>query len=244
MASNQQQIWSPQEVNYYVSKKGLYNIPKDAMATKDIAWAELFKQKNTNPGLVTFENLHAVSNVLQTAKDTYWPHSKIIIESGYRYPSQNSLLKNASSTSLHLEGLALDFKITNVNTNQVINKLNPILFGELESPLTHTIGGKVHISLPYLSSGYLKRNNIKDINNPKSFSKIAKRFYDDRPHHYPAYKSTFSMSDHDKVFGPVSTKGAYGRTTGNAAPISHSQNSELIKELLKSGEQKYNHFYL
>lgn len=217
MAGNQQQIWSSQEIYDYVSKNGMRNIPKNAMVTKDIPWAELFKRRSTNPGLVIFQNLHAVSNTLQTAKDIYWSNSKIKIESGFRYSAQNIASGNASSTSLHLEGLAIDFKLTNVNTKQIINKLNPILFGELESPLTHTLGGKVHIGLPSLSSGYLKRKNIKDIFDPQYYSKIAKRFYDSPG--YPNYKSTFSMTAHNKVFGQISSK--KGQLTGKAAPISH-----------------------
>lgn len=66
--------------------------------------------------ITNFEKIVKCDKQLKDAIDLIDKKFKdIYITSGYRSPEENAKLPNASKTSLHMDGLAVDFRVPNVD---------------------------------------------------------------------------------------------------------------------------------
>ena len=177
---NQQKkyFWTPEELhNYYNNLKPgeSFILPNNVYCTKNFTWNEVLRTNNqylkSKPSLEILNNLKSTADVLQVYREKIG--KPIIITSSLRTKEEQENMKKAaiknktkgpSETSLHLEGLALDFVIPGADLKNVQDYLNKVHFGEVEYGNNYT-----HISLPTFSKGYLKK---KEFDVDKYYGKL------------------------------------------------------------------------
>ena len=173
-------FWSPEEVELYLNAlkpNSKLKLPNDAYCTENFTWNEVLQTTEREidmPSREILENLKASADVLQTYRDKIG--KPIRITSGWRTPSEQQKLINAynrhdgsqrnkpSETSLHLEGLALDFCVQGSSQSYAQDIIDEIHMGEMEFGSNYT-----HIGLPTFSKKYLERNGIY---NSKIYRKV------------------------------------------------------------------------
>ncbi len=161
-------IWTPERVELHLKnfKKGSkLTLPNDAYVSKNFTWNEVLRVQVRNidmPSCQILENLKTIVDVLQNYRNKI--DKPIIITSSWRTPKEIVEIQKAfeqgcaakpSNTSLHLEGLALDFQVQGVAPKNVYDDFNRSFFGELEYDPHYT-----HIGLTTFSEKYLRRNCI------------------------------------------------------------------------------------
>ncbi len=96
--------------------------------TKNISVVEMLKHDNEDSEILNELTVEHISNCFTIAKklqaflDTYTPGQKIKVNSGWRSKRNNASLKNSAKESLHLKGMAIDFRYYNINTEQAYLK--------------------------------------------------------------------------------------------------------------------------
>lgn len=176
--------WTPEEVhNYYNNlKQGeTLVLPNDAYCTKNFTWNEVLRTNGsffkTPPSEEILNNLKSTADVLQVYRDKIG--KPIIITSSLRTKEEQKAIQEVelekkrkkqpysmpSDTSLHLEGLAMDFVIPNANLKNVQDYLNRVHVGEVEYGNNYT-----HISLPTFSKKYLIN---KELSVNKYYGKLT-----------------------------------------------------------------------
>ena len=198
--TNQKEIWTPEQVEKYLQslKSGSKRrLPNNVYVTENFTWNEVLRTDARNidmPSRQVLENLKTSANVLQNYRNKVG--KAITITSSWRTPTEQKALINAykekkaqnkpvgrpSETSLHMEGLALDFIVDGVKPLSVYEHFDKTLMGELEKSPIYT-----HVGLPTYSEKYLKNNGIfseklykkLDVNEitltPYEQSKVIKR---------------------------------------------------------------------
>ena len=198
--TNQKEIWTPEQVEKYLQslKSGSKRrLPNNVYVTENFTWNEVLRTDARNidmPSRQVLENLKTSANVLQNYRNKVG--KPITITSSWRTPTEQKALINAykgkkaqnksagrpSETSLHMEGLALDFIVDGVKPLSVYEHFDKTLMGELEKSPIYT-----HVGLPTYSEKYLKNNGIfseklykkLDVNEitltPYEQSKVIKR---------------------------------------------------------------------
>lgn len=162
-------LWTSKDVEEYLKnlKPGQKIIlPENAYCTENFTWNEVLMTKNRNisfPSQEILENLQHSANNLQKYRDKI--NVPFFITSSWRTPQEQQKLINdykigkmknkPSDTSLHMEGLALDFVVLPKYLQQVQKVLDESHMGELELGSDYT-----HIALPSFSKSYLERNGI------------------------------------------------------------------------------------
>lgn len=164
-------FWTPEEVCFYLKsiKKGnRLKLPVDAYCTENFTWNEVLQTNERNidlPSLNILENLKSSADVLQVYRNIIGKPIKIT--SGWRTPTEQNRLISAynrhdgsqvnkpSATSLHLEGLALDFSVQGSSQKSAQDTIDTVHMGEMEFGSNYT-----HIGLPTFSKGYLIRNGL------------------------------------------------------------------------------------
>ena len=206
-------FWTPEEVytyyKYLEQGKSLV-LPNNVYCTENFGWNEVLKTNSeffkTPPSQEILNNLKSTADVLQVYREKI--AKPIIITSSLRTKEeQEHLIKNGrkpSATSLHLEGLAMDFVVVNANLTSIQDYLNRVHAGEVEYGHDYT-----HISLPTFSKSYLRRNNL-DVNKfygkltlqgisieDKEKNKIIKRF---KEKNYTPIPSLFNFKENLELF--------------------------------------------
>lgn len=166
--TNEKEIWSPEQVEKYLQslKAGSKRrLPSNAYVTENFTWNEVLRTENRDidiPSKQVLENLKTSASVLQNYRNKVG--KPITITSSWRTPQEiiqirKEAIKNKtalpSDTSLHLEGLALDFIVNDVSPLTVYDHFNKSFLGELERDSAYT-----HVGIPTYSEKYLKRNGI------------------------------------------------------------------------------------
>ena len=178
--TNQKTFWTTEQVERYLKafpKHKRLELPNYVYVTENFTWNEVLitRQKNIDmPSRQVLENLKTSVDVLQDYRNKIG--KPITITDSWRTPSEvaemirkyeiekrqadlekrKPRLNKPSSTSLHLEGLALDFQVQGISSHTgIYNSLNDNFLGELEHDTSYT-----HIGLPTFSEGYLKRHGI------------------------------------------------------------------------------------
>ena len=180
--TNQKEIWTPEQVEKYLQslKAGSKRrLPDNVYITENFTWNEVLRTDARNidmPSKQVLENLKTSANVLQNYRNKVG--KPITITSSWRTPTEQKALINAykekkaqnksagrpSETSLHMEGLALDFIVDGVKPLSVYEHFDKTLMGELEKSSVYT-----HIGFPTYSEKYLKNNGIF---NEKLYKKL------------------------------------------------------------------------
>ena len=170
MTNSNKAFWSPKQVYDYLSKQSSKKqpmiLPNNAYCTENFTWNEVLRTKPRKislPSMEILENLKANTEVLQVYRTKIG--KKIDITSSWRTPTEQKeliqqykagLLENMpSETSLHLEGLALDFKIKEGGQQPIHGIIDKSLIGEMEPGWNYT-----HLGLPTFSKSYLQRHGI------------------------------------------------------------------------------------
>lgn len=212
-------IWTPDRVYSYIknnlSDKKLI-LPVNAYCSQNFSWNEILcTSKRTivgMPDLKILSNLYYLTSVLQIYRAIV--NYPFLITSGWRTADeQNKLirmyasgqLKNKpSETSLHLEGLALDFVVCGVSQKVVQDIIDKSFLGEAEFGKDYT-----HIGLTSFSEKYLLKNGLfynwiykKLCLEPAklSYSKrclIIKRL---NPKNWQSLSSNFSFEENKRLF--------------------------------------------
>ena len=171
--TNQKEIWTPEQVEKYLQslKSGSKRrLPNNIYVTENFTWNEVLRTDARNiymPSRQVLENLKISTNVLQNYRNKVG--KPITITSSWRTPTeqkalinvymekkaQNKSLGRPSETSLHMEGLALDFIVDGVKPLSVYEHFDKTFMGELEKSPVYT-----HVGLPTYSEKYLKNNGI------------------------------------------------------------------------------------
>lgn len=162
-------FWTPKDVENYlkqIPKGEKLILPDNVYCTENFTWNEILMTNNRNidlPSLEILENINNVTGVLQKYRDRF--KQPITITSSWRTPSEQKRLidlynkgiqvNKPSETSLHLEGLALDFSTDDIFQKDLQNLIDETLFGEMEFSTNYT-----HIGLPTFSENYLKRHGL------------------------------------------------------------------------------------
>jgi hypothetical protein len=99
--------------------------------TKHFTWSEATKSCSRVPESLALEN-----NIINTAVNlekirTLLGNKPLFINSWYRPKSVNDKIKGAAKNSIHLTGLAVDFRCSHLTTTQIYNILDPIHEGGL-----------------------------------------------------------------------------------------------------------------
>lgn len=113
--------------------------------TENIYWDEVVKYPSLSYGKPTIEiltNLSKTALKIQDFVDTYYPGSKIQINSGWRSKGYNDTLGNAHPNSEHLFGNAIDFKIIGQDINSVYTNIKQYWKGR---HYVHTTYGFIHV---------------------------------------------------------------------------------------------------
>ena len=113
--------------------------------TKNIYWDEVVKYPSLSYGKPSKEvltNLYKTAVKIQDFIDTYYPGSKVQINSGWRSKGYNDTLGNAHPNSEHLYGNAIDFKIIGQDINAVNAKIQEYWKGR---HYIHTTYGFIHV---------------------------------------------------------------------------------------------------
>ena len=170
MTNSDKAFWSPQQVYEYLVKQNSAKqpmiLPDGAYCTENFTWNEVLRTKARQislPSIEILENLKYSTEVLQVYRTKIG--KKIEITSSWRTPAEQQelirqykagLLENMpSTTSLHLEGLALDFQIKEGGQQPVQGVIDKSLIGEMEPGRNYT-----HLGLTTFSKSYLKRHGI------------------------------------------------------------------------------------
>ena len=94
------------------------------------------------PSMEVLTNLYKTAVKIQDFIDTYYPGSKVQINSGWRSKGYNDTLDNAHPNSEHLYGNAIDFKIIGQDINAVNAKIQEYWKGR---HYIHTTYGFIHV---------------------------------------------------------------------------------------------------
>lgn len=122
--------------NYVKSNKG--NMPA-TMINKIVSWKNMIGNSNENQDRVKeltksqLANAQSIANRFLQFYETYLKRKncKITITSGWRSKRLNNKTENASKTSLHLQGRAIDFQVSGISTDEAYNlAVKSGLFGE------------------------------------------------------------------------------------------------------------------
>lgn len=209
-------IWTPKEVEEYLKNtkpEQKKTLPEDVYCTENFTWNEILMTKNRNidvPTQEVLENLQHSANNLQKYRNKI--NAPFYITSSWRTPQEQEKLINdfkigksknkPSETSLHLEGLALDFVVPNNYQQQVQKLLDENHLGELELGNDYT-----HVALPTFSKSYLERNGIyndkiyKQLQAPElselEKQKIIKRM---NPQNWQPLRSNFNKQSNFEMF--------------------------------------------
>lgn len=207
-------FWTTKRVSSYyenLQKGKSLVLPNDAYCTKNFTWNEVLRTNNkfyqSAPSYEILENIKSMTNVLQVYRDAIC--KPIVITSSLRTKEEQEYLKKncykPSNTSLHLEGLAMDFVVIGADLKYVQSFLDKVHFGEVEFGHNYT-----HISLPTYSKKYLSNKNLyinklyKKISldgfSVNSFEKrqIIKRFYESDTQ--KLVQDHFSIEENRKLF--------------------------------------------
>ncbi len=213
----EKEFWTPVKVESYLkslSDKSLI-LPDNIYCTNNFKWNEvlcLSRRRITMPNIDILRNLYYVTSVLQVYRDII--RTPFWITSGWRTADeQNNLvrmyasgkLKNKpSKTSLHLEGLALDFVVSGSSQRLAQNIIDKTLIGEAEFGFDYT-----HIGLTTFSKAYLQRQGVY---NPDIYRKLCinKCLLTDNirsglikrlnPKNWQSLQSSFSISENNLLF--------------------------------------------
>ena len=254
--------WTPIEVEKYLKNLNPRDkkiLPDDAYCTDNFTWNEVLRTKNRNisiPTIDILENLQYSAENLQKYRTEI--KRPIVITSSWRTPLEQNILiekfnkgelKNKpSNTSLHLEGLALDFVVPNSSQKEIQNLLDRNHLGELEMGEEYT-----HAGLPTFSKQYLERNKIysdkiyRKLNGSEANitdlerQKIIKRL---NPKTWQNIESKYNPSSNAQMFKNTN----FGQATGYAAPVEDSINQNNFKShatftpksLVGGGNQRIN----
>lgn len=103
-------------------------LDKNITMSKYFTWGEaLWMDKSQAYALPTVEQIHNIINVAQALDKIREHYGKPIrIHSWLRTPAHNLLIKGALK-SAHLEGLAVDFTVADLNVHKVREELNKSL---------------------------------------------------------------------------------------------------------------------
>jgi uncharacterized protein YcbK (DUF882 family) len=214
--TNKNSIWTTEEVELHLKsiKNGQkLTLPNNAYATKDFTWNELLRTQNRNIDMSSrqiLENLKSSVDVLQNYRNEIG--RPITITSSWRTPSEQQRLRSTgrkpSDTSLHLEGLALDFEVQGKPLGEVHKFLDSVHVGEVEYGNDYT-----HISLPTFSKNYLERKGIyneqiyrnldPDLSSLPTNARnaIIKRFTEKAPN--ILIKDNFNKKQNEEIFNGV-----------------------------------------
>lgn len=189
-------FWTSSDVfSYYKSlKNGKSLVLPNVYCSENFTWNEVLKTGSkffkTVPSLEILENIKSITDVLQKYRNIL--NKPIVITSSLRTTNEQEYLRKCgykpSNTSLHLEGLAMDIVVCNIDIKFVQKFLDNVHFGEVEFGKNYT-----HIGLPTFSKNYLarhglnitrlyKRLNVSGLNltvNEKIY--IIKRFFELNP---------------------------------------------------------------
>lgn len=139
--------------NYIKNNNG--NIPNRKI-TRNISWKEMIGNDNTNSerfnelSIAKLSNVYSIAHTFQQVLDRHFPGRTVKINSGWRSTNNNSHW-NGNPKSKHLSGLAIDFRIPGLPTNQVFNIFKSIWNGKI---LYYAKGDFIHIQQSS-SNGYI-----------------------------------------------------------------------------------------
>ena len=131
-----------EEVYQYIQNN---NKAPHSHITKNIYWDDVVKYPSLSYGKPSKEvltNLYKTAVKIQDFIDTYYPGSKVQINSGWRSKGYNDTLGNAHPNSEHLYGNAIDFKIIGQDINAVNAKIQEYWKGR---HYIHTTYGFIHV---------------------------------------------------------------------------------------------------
>lgn len=154
---------TPVAINEPADVRGVYNYIKNnngkipnKKITRNISWKEMIGNDNTNSerynelSIVKLSNVYSIANTFQRVLDRYFPGRTVKINSGWRSTNNNSHW-NGNPKSKHLSGLAIDFRIPGLPTNQVFDIFKSIWNGKI---LYYAKGDFIHIQQAS-SNGYI-----------------------------------------------------------------------------------------
>ena len=245
--TNQKEIWTPEQVEKYLQslKSGSKRrLPNNVYVTENFTWNEVLRTDARNidmPSRQVLENLKTSANVLQNYRNKVG--KPITITSSWRTPQEvikirkeavkhNSALP--SDTSLHLEGLALDFVVNGISPLTVYDDFNRTLLGELERDATYT-----HVGLPTFSEKYLRRNGIYseklykklDLDGitltPREEEKIIKRLTAKNWHSIP---SNFDAKANVQEFKNFKTKTQIPKTNTTTSTFTQTRPAQITAD--------------
>ena len=181
MTDSNKAFWTPQQVYDYLVKQNSAKrpmiLPNGAYCTENFTWNEVLRTKARQislPSIEILENLKVNTEVLQAYRTKIG--KEIQITSSWRTPAEqqelirqynikyNIWLKNGkkgkcpnkpSETSLHMEGLALDFYVKEAPQQFIQGIIDKSLIGEMEPG-----GDYTHLGLPTFSKSYLQRHGL------------------------------------------------------------------------------------
>lgn len=144
-------IWTPYKAYIYAYEKGL-TFPKDAMITTHFSWNEVFKnEKGDCPCIWIFYNLLKVFREIEKLRILL--KLPIIINRAYSSVQHNKDAGSVAELSCHILGLAIDFYVTGMTVDQVIN----ILLSRKDIKVRIEKGTKTYIHIdvgnPYTAGG-------------------------------------------------------------------------------------------
>lgn len=123
---NIQQPSAIQDVYKYLQKNN-GAIPNTKI-TKNISWVEMLGHNNTNAQrksevtIAVLSNVYTTAQTLQRFLNTYYPGKTVQITSGWRSTANNKSC-GGHPKSKHLYGLAVDFKVSGIDSSDTIKKL-------------------------------------------------------------------------------------------------------------------------
>lgn len=145
---------TPISINEPADVRGVYNYIKNnngnipnRKITRNIFWKEMLGNDNTNServrelSITKLSNVYSVAHSFQQIIDKYFPGRTVKINSGWRSVNNNARWKG-NPKSKHLDGLAIDFRVAGIPTNQVFNIFKSVWNGKI---LYYEKGDFIHI---------------------------------------------------------------------------------------------------
>lgn len=120
---NNKELNTIQDVYKYLLKN---KKPPNKKITSGIKWTDVllnYTAQGSTPSIDVLSNLYAVSQQLQSFVDKFYPNAKIQISSGWRSQTYNAKIPGAARDSQHINGKALDFKLSGQANYYVYNYL-------------------------------------------------------------------------------------------------------------------------